>query len=71
MKRPHFKACNNGCRARKPVGMATNGGCRFPHDLTGLRSQAGLLWGSHGDPGVRKFARTICDLLDHIVELDE
>lgn len=68
MKRPYFKACNHGCRAREAKGMATNGGCQFPANLYLLREQAGLLWGYHHDEEVRKFARKIVGLLDHIKE---
>ncbi len=65
--RPYFKACNHGCRARRPRGMSTNGGCRMPR-LPQLREKAGLLSGYHDDIEVRRFARKVCELLDHIEE---
>ena len=71
MKRPHFKACNHGCRARKPNGQATNGGCDFPSNLFLLREQAGLMWGYHHDEEVRKFARKVVALIEHIEEREE
>ena len=70
MKRPHFKACNHGCRARKATGMATNSGCNFPN-LYMLREQAGLIDGYHHDEEVRKFARKVVALIEHIEELEE
>jgi hypothetical protein len=71
MKRPYFKPCNHGCKARKPVGQATNGACHFPGNLYMLREQAGLIWGYHHDDEVRKFAEKVVALLEHIVEIEE
>ena len=68
MKRPHFKWCNHGCRARKAQGMATNGGCNFPPRLDQLKEEAGLFWSCHDDADVRRFARKVVGLLDHIYE---
>lgn len=68
MKRPHFIACNHGCLAREPKGMATNGGCNFPPRLPDLRNHASLLWGYHDDPEVRKFSSKVVGLLDRIYE---
>ncbi len=65
--KPHFKACNHGCRARQPKGQSTNGGCRFPK-LDLLSKKASLLWSYHDDTEVRKFAREVKELLDHIYE---
>jgi len=70
MKRPHFTSCNHGCAARKAVGMATNGGCRFPR-LAELREEAGVMWGYHHDSDVRKFAGRVVELLSHVVELED
>ena len=70
MKRPHFKACNHGCRARKATGQATNGGCNLPN-LYMLREQAGLIWGYHHDAELRKFAGKVVALLEHIEERED
>ena len=69
MKQPHFTWCNHGCRSRTPVGMATNGLCRFPHDLAKLKEVTNLMQSSHHDPEVRKFARQVSGLLDHIIQM--
>lgn len=71
MKRPHFIACNHGCKARKPTGQATNSSCNFPNSLYLLREQAGLMWGYHHEKEVREFARKVVALLDHIVEEED
>ena len=50
--------------------MATNSGCNFPN-LYMLREQAGLIDGYHHDEEVRKFARKVVALIEHIEELEE
>ena len=65
MKRPKFHSCNHGCKVRKAKGMATNGGCSFP-DIEALGDHARHLWGGHPDTSVRRFARRVLDVLDHI-----
>jgi hypothetical protein len=66
MKRPHFKSCNHGCLAKEAKGQSTNGGCTFPSRLDDLREECILLWGYHHDKGIRKFARKVAGLIDHI-----
>jgi len=70
MKQPHFTWCNHGCRSRKPVGMATNGSCNFPPRLDDLQETANLMWSSHDDIEVRRFAKQVSGLLEHVFEAE-
>ena len=65
MERPYFKACNHGCRAARAEGQNTNGGCDFPPRLNVLRDECKKLRG-HDDDEIRKFARRVLGLIDHI-----
>ncbi len=65
-----FKSCgNHGCRAKRVVGMATNGRCDCPEPIR-LQSKANLFWSAHDDPEVRRFAREVYGLLTHIKALE-
>ena len=61
-----LKGCgDHSCRVEKPVGMGTNGGCKFP-EITRLAKQCDLLQGYHDDVEVRRFARSVGYIFNHL-----